>query len=936
MIKADINEYNSIISNEKKWDVLLEKAHNLEYIKWPVDKKVTLELKDIAKEIRDDVKKKFAKDRENYLLYNSKQIKKDTLYMYNILKNIRDIIIQFSNLFEEKKREKNIIDFNNIEHFALEILVKQNEDGSYTKTNTAHEYMKKFQEIAVDEYQDSNMVQEQILLAISNGKNMFMVGDVKQSIYKFRQARPDLFLEKYDRYKKKKELQKGEDLKIQLFQNFRSRKNILDITNAVFDNIMSKKLGDIEYNEEEYLKQEKDYEKPENENIEYAGKAELHIIDMLKDDEENEEELHMEKAELEANLVANKIQELINKKYQVYDKKQKKYRELKYKDIVILLRATSVVSPIYEKILIEKGIPVFSDTGAEYLESIEIQTIMSLLKIIDNPLQDIPLVAVMRSIIGNFTDNELIKIRLYNKSGYYYEAMKEAEKQRKDIELSIKIQNFLKKIEKWREKAEYLKLDELIWTIYLETGYYNYVSLMPDGNVRVANLKMLFERAKNFESATFKGLFNFINFIDKLRLNNGDMGAAKLIGENENVVRIMSIHKSKGLEFPLVFLSDTAKQFNLRDLNDNIILHQDIGFGPKMIDCEKKIAYNTIAKEAIKISSKQESISEEMRVLYVALTRAKEKLIITGVEKDYKKSIENKKKALEIYNKLEPAIIKQYKSYLAWIELVYLHNKEMQDLLEIYTYKPKDIIKEEKIEANNNIIEKWLPKEKNTKKEIKDLLNWKYKYEFATTLESKTSVTKIKELKSGTNQRNIILPKPKFLTKTEKLSNIEKGTLIHLCLQKIDVSIHTTKEKLQKMINELVEREIITQNEAQQINIDILYKFAQSNLAKQIKNAKKIYKEAPFYINLSAEEIYNKEIEEKILVQGIIDLYYEKQNGELTLIDYKTDYAKTEQELIQKYEIQLNLYKKALEKATGKKVTEVYIYSTYLNKEISI
>ncbi len=937
-INSDINDYKSIISNMNNWDEIINRAYSIEYLKWPIDKKVTIELKDTAKEIRDTVKKKFMKDRETYLVYNQKQIVADIKYMYEILKNIENIIYEFSDLFEKKKKEKNIIDFNNIEHFALEILVKE-EKGKFIPTETAKKYMDKFEEIAIDEYQDSNMVQEQILTAISNGRNMFMVGDVKQSIYKFRQARPELFLGKYNTYKLKNELKKQDDLKIQLFKNFRSRKNILDITNTVFENIMSKKLGDIDYNENEFLKQDKDYDKPEDENINYAGKAELHIIDMKKDDNEDEEIIHMEKAEIEAKLVVNKIEQLIKSHYKIFDKKKKTYRDLQYKDIVILLRATMAIAPIYEKELIEKSIPVFSDSGTEYLDSIEIQTIMSLLKIIDNQLQDIPLVAVMRSIIGNFTDNELIKIRLYNKKGYYYEALKQAKEETNDIKLKNKIEKFLSQLQEWREKSEYLNIDELIWTIYIDTGYFNYVNLMPDGNIRVANLKMLFERAKRFEAATFKGLFNFINFIDKLRLNSGDLGAAKLIGENENVVRIMSIHKSKGLEFPVVFLCDTAKQFNLRDLNDSIILHQDIGIGPKYINTEKKISYNTIAKEAIKIKSKTEAISEEMRVLYVALTRAREKLIITGVEKNYEKSITDKQKNIDLYNKLEPALLKQYKSYLSWIELVYLYsNTKMNKLLDIYTYKLKDIqnLDETKEVLSNNTIEEWIPKDKEINKKVSEFLNWKYKYKFETTLESKTSVTKIKEIKTGNSNKEIILPKPKFLSNTEKLTNAEKGTLIHLCMQKIDLNKQNTKKEILKMIEGLVENEIITQNEAEQININAVYNFTQSKLAERIRNAKKVYKEAPFYINIRANEIYNTVTEEKLLVQGIIDLYFEDKDQEIVLIDYKTDYVKSEQELIEKYSEQLFLYKKALEKATGKKVKEVYIYSTYLNKEIPI
>ena len=937
-INSDINDYKSIINNLNNWDEIIKRAYNIEYAKWPVDKKLTLELKETAKEIRDKVKKQFMKDRETYLIYNSEQIISDIRYMYTILKKIENIIYKFSEVFENKKREKNVIDFNNIEHFALDILVKE-ENGKFVQTETAKKYMERFEEILIDEYQDSNMVQEQILTSISNGRNMFMVGDVKQSIYKFRQARPELFLEKYDTYKLKENLNENDNLKIQLFKNFRSRKNILEITNTIFENIMSKKLGDIEYNENEFLKQDKDYEKPENKDINYAGKAELHIIDMKNKNIEDEEVIHLEKAEIEAKFVVSKIEQLINSNYNVYDKKKKAYRKLQYKDIVILLRATSNIAQIYEKELIEKNIPVFSDSGSEYLDSIEIQTIMSLLKIIDNPMQDIPLVSVMRSIIGNFTDNDLIKIRLFNKKGYYYEALKKADNETNEKELKLKIEKFLNNLQNWREKSEYLNIDELIWTIYLDTGYYNYVSLMPDGNVRVANLKMLFERAKKFENATFKGLFNFINFIDKLRLTSNDLGAAKLIGENEDVVRIMSIHKSKGLEFPVVFLCDTAKQFNLRDLNDSIILHQDIGIGPKYINTEKKISYSTIAKEAIKIKSKTEAISEEMRVLYVALTRAREKLIITGVEKDYEKSILDKQKDVEAYSKLEHTMLKKYKSYLSWIELVYLCNKEkMSSLINVYTYNLKDINHlEPEIEIkNNNIIQEWIPKDNEINEQINNWLNWKYKYKFETTLESKTSVTKIKELKNEVEIKEIMLPKPKFLSNTEKLTNAEKGTLIHLCLQKINLNEQNTKKQIQEVIENLVEKEIISQNEAEQIDINILYNFTKSNLAEQIKKAKKIYKEAPFYINIPAKEIYNTETKENILVQGIIDLYYEDENNKITLVDYKTDYIKNEKELIEKYKEQLTLYKKALEKSTGKEVKKVYIYSTCLNKEIEL
>ena len=462
---------------------------------------------------------------------------------------------------------------SDVEHFALDILLNSKE--------VAKRYQDKFEEIAIDEYQDSNLVQEYILTSISRNNNIFMVGDVKQSIYKFRQAMPELFLNKYEKYQKKENREQDQDLKIQLFKNFRSKEKILKFTNLIFEDIMSKELGDIDYNKEEFLNLGADYPS----TIEQNEKIEINIIDpKTKEEDYNDEEAeeeNIEDVELEAKFVANKIKKLIEAKFQVWDKKQEKYRDIQYKDIVILLRSTSNAAPIYEQEILNLQMPVFSDSSQEYLDSIEIQTIMSLLKIIDNPIQDIPLVTVMRSNIGKFTDEELIKIRLADKQDNFYTCLQKA-RLSVENELKEKIEEFLGRLEKWRKEQEYLALDELIWKIYSDTGYYNYASLMPNGLLRQANLRMLFERAKQYETASFKGLYNFINFIEKLKLSSGDLGAAKIIGENDNVIRIMSIHKSKGLEFPVVFLSSTGKQFNLTDLNQNVLLHQTLGIRSKI------------------------------------------------------------------------------------------------------------------------------------------------------------------------------------------------------------------------------------------------------------------------------------------------------------------------------------------------------------------
>ena len=662
VINNDIDGLNDVKNSLNNWDEAYNVSNNLKFKTWPTDKKVTMDLKDEAKSARDIIKEKYNKITKKTFIYNSKEAYQDIYEMYDILKNLGDLVVKFAKCFEEKKLEKNIMDFGDIEHNALKILIKKDKNGNYIPSEIAEKLKDKFEEIAIDEYQDSNLIQEYILTSISKGNNIFMVGDVKQSIYKFRQARPELFLEKYETYSNDISENGIKGVKIQLFKNFRSRKSVIDLTNLLFDNIMSKKLGDIEYTKQEYLNFVANFQDSEDNK----NKAELHIIDLknsqkedesiyeddiYEDEDKLEENKKLEKPEIEAKYVAGEIKRIIDSEYKIYDKNVG-YRNIQYKDIVILLRATSMVSNIYEKELYDIGIPVYSDTGEDYLETLEIQRIISLLKIIDNPYQDIPLLTVLRSPIFDFSDEELTTIRLVNRENYFYKTMEEAiENNSLEDSTKNKIKNLISSIEKWREEEKYLKLNELIWKIYIDTGYYSYVGLTKNGELKQANLKLLFEKAKDYEKISFKGLFNFVKYIEKIKKSNADMNSAKIIGENENVVRIMSIHKSKGLEFPVVFLCRSDKNINMRSLNENILLDQDLGIGPKYINYERKIEYNTAAREAVRLKSKNESISEEMRILYVALTRAKEKLIIVGIKNDYEKDIDNKKELLKIYEK---------------------------------------------------------------------------------------------------------------------------------------------------------------------------------------------------------------------------------------------------------------------------------------------
>lgn len=981
VIENDIANLENLENNTNLWESAYNSAITLAWAKWPSDRKITLEVKDEAKDIRDSVKKKVASTIDKYLIYNSKQANSDIYEMYDALNSIKKLVIEFTNKFAARKKEKNIVDFNDIEHFALNILLKIDENGEITETDVAKKYKEKFEEIAIDEYQDSNLVQENILKSVSKGNNIFMVGDVKQSIYKFRQARPELFLEKYKEYNVKgEEIDKG--LKIQLFKNFRSRENILDLTNLIFENIMSEKLGDICYNENEYLNYGANYPEPENIPGEYAGIAELNIIDLkapevdiykdedvtqTEDEQVSESEERVEDVVLEAKYVAKKIKELIDSDYIVYDRK-KGYRKITYKDIVVLLRSTKISAPIFEKEISNLNMPVFSDVSSEYLESMEIQTIMCLLKVIDNPMQDIPLVTVLRSSIGGFTDNELVEIRGNEKNVSFYESLKNKFEllngvtDDKQNDLKNKIEIFLKSLKKWQSEEKYMALDELIWQIYSDTNFYNYVTLLPNGGLRQANLKMLFERAKQYESASFKGLFNFINFIDKLHSNSGDLSSAKLIGENENVIRIMSIHKSKGLEFPVVFLSCTGKQFNLQDLNENIILHQDLGFGPKYINPEMRVEYTTLAKEAIRLKTKVETLSEEMRVLYVALTRAKEKLIITGISKDVQKSLKEKEDLIQMYktesNEINHVLLKKYKSYLDWIELVYFNNIEnINDYMNFNIVKKADLLKElnqdEIVDEEENIITRLNKRanelDKENIHELSRTLRWKYNYIDSSVIPTKTSVTKLKEaenekiisieeLNEQSEESKFAVARPQFLNEDVKITNAQKGTLMHLCFQKLDEHKDYTKEMIQKLVDDLVYRKIITKLEGESINTYKLYSYTKSELFKQLKNAKKVYKEQPFYISLKAGEVYGNEAEDNILVQGIIDLYFINQDDEVVLVDYKTDYVENgkEDELVKKYEKQLEIYKKALEQALEKNVDKCFIYSVYLEKLIAI
>ena len=1001
---------NLLDSCDKGWEESYRAALSLEFENYAKGVKripkgseeYIKEAKNKAKKIRDDAKKSLESIQNSTFNKDISALNKEIKMLYPVVNALGKVLIRFMDLYSNRKREKGIIDFNDIEHFALDILIKKDENGDIVRdkdgkaigSDVALEYREKFYEIFIDEYQDSNFVQEVLLSTIAKVEtpNRFMVGDVKQSIYRFRQAKPEIFLEKYATYG----TEKGEaNRKIMLYKNFRSRKEVIDSCNYIFENIMSKNIGEIEYTKDESLNLGASFKENIEKNVIVGGATEIHLMEKAQkeneesqnDDEISEEEL--DNIQLEARMVGKIIKNLMSEDeegntYKVYDKKLDDYRVVDFKDIVILLRATSSWAPVFADELINMGIPTYADTGMGYFDTIEIKTIMSFLRIIDNPMQDIPLLAVLKSPIlpyTSFTPEDFIDIRLENENTNLFECIRilsESEDEEKK-EIKEKCRIFLSGLKEYKEKSLYMSTDEFLWHLYMKSGYYAYVGALPSGSQRQANLKILFERAKQFEETSFKGIFNFINFIDKIKKSNSDMGSAKTLGENANVVRIMSIHKSKGLEFPIVFCSAMSKNFNTMDFKKDMLYHYELGFGPQLVDIDRRISYPSITKEALKYKMNLENLSEEMRILYVALTRAKEKLILTGAVKDIPATLNKWGKNLDGGSPLSQYEVLKAKNYLDWIMPSVLKHKDFKevrkdydmDVLSEYTHDSKwsfntwgkdDVIVQEKEDERN--IETLLKEmeestdESDYSEEIKETLNYVYPYKESVKVSASISVSEIKKMQSTHEEdyskplyeEKLTLKRPLFIQESEaknKISPQERGTIVHLVMEVLDLNRINTIDEIKEQIKDLIKREIISEKQSLVINPFKIYKFFKSQVGKRALSSHFIKREQSIYSQIKMNDIYlnNEDIqnnraiyeEESMMLRGIIDLYFE-EDDELVIVDYKTDYITDEnkQDVINRYRKQLDLYADALTKLSGKKVKEKYLYLFNIDKEVKL
>lgn len=966
-----------LIASEQSWQHLYDVMQTATFGKLKPCKgdEYIKSLQENVKAIREKAKDQFEKIKEELFSRKPEYFLKDIQEMKPVVETLIELVKEFSNRYEIVKKEKGIVDFADLEHFCLQILKDQKSTvGELIPSEVAEDYRELFQEVLVDEYQDTNLVQETIIKLVSCSNNLFMVGDVKQSIYRFRLAEPHLFLTKYKQFQKE-DYEECAGIRIDLSKNFRSRAEVLAGTNFIFKQIMNGTVGEIEYDEDAELKLgNTNYPASE------ATKAELLLIDRkdpssdreANEDGEEEDELisadiaELENVQLEARVIGLKIKELIEKPYKVTDKAGIE-RNVTYRDIVILLRSMPWAEAIMDEFK-ELGIPVYAELSTGYFEATEVTVLLSLLKIIDNPFQDIPLAAVLRSPVVGLTEEQLAMIRIHDKNNSFFESVKSYIRSGANQELSGKLEFFYKELKAWRKRARQGALSELIWQLYRDTGYFDYVGGLAGGKQRQANLRALYDRSKQYEETSFRGLFRFLRFIERMQDRGEDLGTARALGEQEDVVRMMTIHKSKGLEFPIVFTAGLGRQFNMQDLRKKVLLHKELGFGSKLVNPKLRISYPTLPLLAMKRRLQMELLAEEMRVLYVALTRAKEKLYLVATVKDAEKKLDKWNSEIDEDEWLLPDFVRaKAKSYLDWIgpalirhpDCKILSAKDYSNDISSHASKwevnilnaenfPKD--SSEAVKQNLELlydIENWrtVPIDSEMKTDVNQQLSWNYPFIQAQTKRSKQSVSEIKSRKQVTDAyadtgliqkfRAPLQDRPRFLQQ-KSLTAAEKGTAMHMVMQHIDLRAEITADSIANLLASMVIKELLTEEQKAVIDVNSITHFFETPLGQRLVKADKVRREVPFSLALPAKDAYPDWAEEEtanVLVQGVMDCVFKDEHG-VVLIDYKTDTITgrfkneemAKQTLEERYRLQIDLYARALQEIWKLPSVEKYLF----------
>lgn len=842
----------------------------------------------------DDLKKKYFSRSRTEAETELKSLSGDTAYLVGLLE-------EFEQIFREKKKEKNMVDFDDVMHYASKIL---------DDPMAAEEYREKFTYIFIDEFQDSNMLQEIIAGKICRENNLFMVGDVKQSIYKFRLAEPEIFRSKYELYKKEEETQSE---KIDLNSNFRSKKNVTRTVNTVFEKVME------DYDEDARLH----CTAPE----EYPGyPTRVTIIDR-SDEAELEDGDMLESTDREIATIARIVSE--NKGQPVFDVKKQVERSVEYRDIVILSRNRHTI-PAIEKALNDQGIPAFGENPGGYFESVEIEIFVNLLKVIDNIRQDIPLISVMHSPIFDFTAKELAKIRIAFREGSFYQAIRSYAETPVEVSLQEKVRKMLEQLTYWKQLRRTVSLEELLRVLLYETGYYDYCSGLPVGKQRISNLRMLVEKAATFEESNYTGLYGFLSYIDAMKKNNLSMGEAKTIGENEDVVRIMTVHKSKGLEFPVVILAGAGRTIRFRGSGSSMEMHKDCGIGLPLVNREEGWHKKTLLQRVIEGKKAAEELEEEVRILYVALTRAIDRLEIVGSVKDLD-SLDEEQAGKRSFLDMVYAPLKLTGEEICVEHLASEESAdELQETGTSRHHSTKDLMQQLQRTAQRAAAYQLTAEEQSRMEQIAAGLSYQYPYSDAVKVKSKYSVT---ELAGGSmvSSDEILLQKPEFTREHEGLTAAQRGSAMHLVMEHLDFAkaLEHGGSYIRETVEKLRSTEALPEQEAKAIRIDQIQGFFAAPTGRRAAQARTLQKEREFILQKDVSGT-------QAIVQGIIDCFFEEEDG-MVIIDYKNSYVGSEaeeEELRQRYGEQLALYKEALEASWGRPVKETWLYLFYLKKFI--
>ena len=914
--------------------------------------------------LRKNLKKRLDDIREAYLVLSPEKVVERMETAAPNVEELLLLVLAYKELLDQRKRRDNMIDFHDMEHFALDILLSRQEDGSVLPSTAAREYRAHFKEILIDEYQDSNLVQELLLKSISGEEdenyNRFMVGDVKQSIYKFRLARPELFIEKYIGYTK----EASNRQRIDLHRNFRSRPQVIDSVNSVFSRMMRPELGGVDYDEEAALYQGAVFPKSETGTEDSAAdpyRTEYLVIG-------KDEESRLTTRGQEAAAIAHKIRELYAS-LKVTDKETGKLRPVRYSDIVILLRTTAGWAEEFKAVLEQEGIPAYVSSRTGYFQTVEIKVLMQLLRVIDNPLQDIPLYGTMKSFFGGFEEEEIAKIRAEDKQAPLYELLINYDGEEKE-----KVQEFLKWLSGYRRKTAYTPIHKLIQDILTETGYLDYVTARPGGSQRRANVEMLLTRAAAFENTSYYGLFHFLRYMEQLEKYEVDYGEADILDENADVVRIMSIHKSKGLEFPVCFVAGLSKRFNMQDTTGRMIADADMGIGVDYVDEELRLQSKTLKKRAVALKMKLDTLGEEMRVLYVAMTRAREKLILTGMTADvdqFEAELSKQKEfgSFDRSGKIPFSVLAGASCYLDFL---------FPCLDEVTLIRPKELFLADvqgavvEIDRKQKLLAGKDGENKQIMTELSERFEKIYPYQYLSDLFVKTTVSELKkkaihdlsfrsmeDLNLGDGAKGndteqaftaqwfeepeIVPYIPSFISSTEEMSGTDRGSAYHKVMELLDFAkLGECREpdvdkQLNEQLEQFVEEGRLTVQWRESIDNRKIRTFLKSSLAKRMGRAAqlgRLRREQPFVLGLPASRLGGQFPEsEQVLIQGIIDVFFE-EDGRIIVADYKTDRVKAPEELITRYQVQLDYYAQALTRLTGKEVTEKIIYSFALGREV--